>query len=77
MRYLLAFIFKRYYILLFVLLEVVSILLFVNDSYCNFYKCGDKQVEPHYLSWNPVLTDNPDFHRPEYFGKVIFEDMLE
>jgi hypothetical protein len=39
----------------------------------NFYKCGDKSAEPHYLSWNPVGTERPDFHRPEYFGKVIFE----
>lgn len=39
----------------------------------NFYKCGDKSAEPHYLSWNPVGTDRPDFHRPEFFGTVVFE----
>jgi len=39
----------------------------------NFYKCGNKTAEAHYLSWNPVGTERPDFHRPEYFGKVIFE----
>jgi hypothetical protein len=39
----------------------------------NFYKCGDATPTPHYLSWNPVKTENPDFHRPEYFGKVFFE----
>ena len=36
----------------------------------NFYKCGDKTLRPHYLSWSPVMTPNPDFHRPEYFGKL-------
>ena len=36
----------------------------------NFYKCGDKTREPHYLSWNPVLTEKPDFHRPEFFGEL-------
>lgn len=36
----------------------------------NFYKCGDKTLKPHYLSWSPVLTPSPDFHRPEYFGKL-------
>ena len=39
----------------------------------NFYKCGDETQKPHYLSWNPVKTSKPDFHRPEYFGKLIFE----
>ena len=39
----------------------------------NFYKCGDATSEPHYLSWNPINTGNPDFHRPEYFGELIFE----
>ena len=36
----------------------------------NFYKCGDRTLRPHYLSWSPVLTPSPDFHRPEYFGKL-------
>jgi hypothetical protein len=39
----------------------------------NFYKCGDDLPVPHYLSWNPIQTPEPDFHRPEYFGKVLFE----
>lgn len=38
----------------------------------NFYKCGDYTLNPHYVSWNPILTENPDFHCPEYFGKLIF-----
>ncbi|MCI2083143.1 MAG: carbohydrate-binding family 9-like protein [Bacteroidales bacterium] len=37
----------------------------------NFYKCGDDTAIPHYLSWNPILTPEPDFHRPEFFGKLI------
>ncbi len=40
----------------------------------NFYKCGDATSEPHYITWNPVETQNPDYHRPEYFGKVFFEE---
>ena len=39
----------------------------------NFYKCGNKTAESHYISWNPVETEKPDFHRPEYFGTLIFE----
>lgn len=37
----------------------------------NFYKCGDKTAHPHFLSWSPVGTPNPDFHRPEFFGELI------
>jgi hypothetical protein len=37
----------------------------------NFYKCGDKTKIPHYLSWSPIATDHPDFHRPEFFGKLL------
>lgn len=38
----------------------------------NFYKCGDRLKEPHYLAWRPVISGKPDFHRPEYFGKLQF-----
>lgn len=38
----------------------------------NFYKCGDKLPEPHYLTWNKVETENPNFHAPEYFGSMEF-----
>lgn len=37
----------------------------------NFYKCGDKTAHPHFLSWSPIGTPNPDFHRPEFFGELI------
>jgi len=39
----------------------------------NFYKCGDMLSVPHYLTWNPVGTSNPDYHRPEYFGLLKFK----
>ncbi len=39
----------------------------------NFYKCGDMLPEPHFLSWRPVKTAVPDFHRIEFFGKLKFE----
>ena len=40
----------------------------------NFYKCGDLTKHPHFLSWNPVGCTSPDFHRPEFFGELIFEN---
>lgn len=39
----------------------------------NLYKCASATSMPHYLSWTPIKTDKPDFHRPEYFGKIILE----
>ena len=41
--------------------------------YANFYKCGDKQKQSHYLSWNPIDTPHPDFHQPNSFGELVFE----
>jgi hypothetical protein len=37
----------------------------------NFYKCGDETSVPHYVSWNPIEVENPDFHRPEFFGELV------
>lgn len=37
----------------------------------NLYKCGDKLLEPHYLSWSPITLDKPNFHCPEFFGRLI------
>jgi len=38
----------------------------------NFYKCGDKLKVPHYVTWSPVATENPDYHQPQYFGLLKF-----
>lgn len=39
----------------------------------NFYKCGDELQTPHFLSWNPIRIEKPDFHRPDFFGTLEFE----
>lgn len=39
----------------------------------NLYKCASATSAPHYLSWNPIETPAPDFHRPEFFGKIILD----
>lgn len=38
----------------------------------NFYKCGDELPRPHYLAWNNIYAQEPNFHLPEYFGEVQF-----
>lgn len=40
----------------------------------NFYKCGDLTAHPHFLSWNRIDVPTPDFHRPDYFGRISFND---
>ena len=42
----------------------------------NFFKCGDDLPERHYLSWNPVGTERPNFHTPDYFGNLYFEPKM-
>ena len=39
----------------------------------NFYKCGDDLQTPHFLSWNPIVIEQPDFHRSDFFGMLEFE----
>lgn len=39
----------------------------------NVYKCGDDLSKPHFLSWQPIRTEKPNFHVPEFFGDVEFE----
>ena len=38
----------------------------------NFYKCADNSPVVHYLSWSPMDTDIPQFHRPVDFGLLTF-----
>jgi hypothetical protein len=46
----------------------------LSGKYCsvNFYKCGDDLPVPHFLCWNNIKSLIPDFHVPEYFGKMLF-----
>lgn len=39
----------------------------------NFYKCGDMTKYPHYAVWNMIENDIPNYHLPQFFGKIIIE----
>ena len=39
----------------------------------NFYKCGDGLTVPHFVTWAPIATEKPDYHRPEFFKEIVFE----
>ena len=44
-----------------------------KTMHANFYKCGDLTVQEHYLVWNRITGDTPDYHRSCDFGELIFE----
>ncbi len=43
-----------------------------DEAIGNFYKCGDESEFEHYGAWNRVENPTPNFHLPQYFGKIIF-----
>ncbi|MBE9586132.1 hypothetical protein IM792_16885 [Mucilaginibacter sp. JRF] len=38
----------------------------------NAYKCGDDLDQPHHLCWSQIQSIEPNFHRSEYFKRVLF-----
>ena len=36
----------------------------------NIYKCADKSLTPHYMYLFDIISEKPDFHRPEFFRKL-------
>lgn len=39
----------------------------------NFYKIADKTSNKHYMTWSPIGQAEPDFHLPNYFGRLLFQ----
>lgn len=39
----------------------------------NLYKCGDHLSKPHFLSWQPIDTPEPNFHVPQFFTELEFQ----
>lgn len=40
----------------------------------NAYKCGDNLSVPHFLTWKPIDNKTPDFHLPQFFHHLKFEN---
>ena len=38
----------------------------------NFYKCGDRTVNKHYLTWNAITGPKMSYHQPEFFAPLYF-----
>lgn len=43
----------------------------------NFYKCGDLLPVPHFLTWSNIESECPNFHLPQFFGTLVFEDQVK
>jgi hypothetical protein len=39
----------------------------------NFYKIAENNSNPHYITWSVIENNKPDFHLPQFFGKLKFE----
>lgn len=39
----------------------------------NFYKIAEINSNPHYITWNEVKNDKPQFHLPKFFGILKFK----
>ena len=44
------------------------------EATANVYKCGDNLSQPHFLSWQPIDTPQPDFHVARCFTAVKFAE---
>jgi hypothetical protein len=40
--------------------------------FANFYRCGGR-IEPQYAVWHNIEATEPDYHRPEHFGELVFK----
>ncbi|MCM1021448.1 MAG: carbohydrate-binding family 9-like protein [Muribaculum sp.] len=40
---------------------------------CNFFKCASGTQQPHFLSWQPVVSEKPDFKILSSFKSIILE----
>jgi hypothetical protein len=39
----------------------------------NFYKIAENSSNPHYITWSKIENPKPNFHLPQFFGKLKFE----
>lgn len=45
-----------------------------KTMYGNLYKCGEDTETEHYVTYYPIKTEKPDYHRPEFFGEFVLEE---
>jgi hypothetical protein len=40
----------------------------------NIFRCVGREPDRGYLAWRPTMTEKPNFHVPERFGQLIFDN---
>jgi alpha-galactosidase len=40
----------------------------------NIFRCVGSEPNRGYLAWSPTMTEKPNFHVPERFGQLIFDN---
>jgi len=45
-----------------------------SECFGNFYRCDGSEPDRRYLTWQPTMTAEPNFHVPEKFGPIRFVD---
>lgn len=51
--------------------DVLSLFGEIADHWkANFYKCGDETDPMHFLSWQEVKEEKPNFHCSQWFGEL-------
>ncbi len=40
----------------------------------NIFRCVGREPDRGYLAWRPTMTEAPNFHVPERFGQLIFDN---
>jgi hypothetical protein len=43
----------------------------------NFYKCGDALPNPHFLCYNNIAAEQPNFHLPAFFKGACFNSKVD
>jgi len=41
-----------------------------DTFFCNFYKIAEDPVIGHYMAYNPIPTEKPNFHLPAHFARA-------
>jgi Carbohydrate-binding family 9 len=39
----------------------------------NFCKIAENNTNPHHMTWSPITDPHPNFHMPQFFGRLQFE----
>jgi hypothetical protein len=42
-----------------------------DTFFCNFYKISENPEIEHYAAYNPILSETPNFHLPQFFAKAV------